>query len=91
MTNVIVARKRNIQVSANATSGIIDTSVPVVLKNNPVLNSSGGATRLDGLTDVVATTETDGATLVYDAGSDKYIVKKLDLADVTGDLDGGEF
>lgn len=91
MTNVIVARKRNIQVSANATAGIIDTSVPVVLKNNPVLNSGGGATRLDGLVDVVATTETDGATLVYDAGSDKYIVKKLDLADVTGDLDGGEF
>jgi hypothetical protein len=92
MTNVIVARKRTIQVSTNATAGIIDTSVPVILKNNPVLNAGGsGVDRLDALTDVVANTETDGATLVYDAGSDKYIVKKLDLADVTGDLDGGEF
>jgi hypothetical protein len=90
MTNVVVARKRTIQVSANATAGIIDTTVPVTIKNNPVL-SSGGTTRLDKLTDVVANNETSGATLVYDASTDKYIVQKLDISNVTGDLDGGTF
>ena len=88
MTNVVVARKRTVQVSANGTAGILDTSVPVTLKNNPSLNSTG---RLDRLTDVVANVEVNGATLVYEASTDKYIVKKLDLSDVTGDLDGGTF
>lgn len=90
MTNVVVARKRTIQVAANATAGIIDTTVPVTLKNNPVL-SSGGVSRLDNLVDVVANNESNGATLVYDASTDKYIVKQLDLSDITGALDGGTF
>jgi len=88
--NVIVARRRDIQISANATSGIIDTSSPVTLKPVPTI-ASGGVDRLDHLKDVSANTETDGATLVYDSGSDKYVVKKLDLADVVGVLDGGDF
>jgi len=89
MTNVVVARKRNVQVSANATAGIIDTSVPVTIKNNPVISS--GISRLDKLTDVVANNESNGATLVYDASTDKYIVQKLDISNVIGDLDGGTF
>lgn len=89
MVNVVVSRKRTIQISANATAGIIDTSTPVVLKNNPV--SIGGVTRLDKLTDVSANTEIDGATLVYNAANDTYVVQKLDISDVTGDLDGGTF
>lgn len=88
MTNVVVARKRTVQVSANGTAGILDTSVPVTLKNNPSLSATG---RLDRLTDVVANNEISGATLVYDAITDKYFVQKLDLSDVTGDLDGGTF
>jgi hypothetical protein len=88
MTNVVVSRKRTVQISANSTAGIIDTSTPVVLKNSPI---SSAATRLDGLTDVVANNETNGATLVYDASNDKYVVQKLDLSNVTGDLDGGTF
>ena len=43
------------------------------------------------LKDVVATGETNGAVPVYDANTDKYVVKKLDLGDVTGNLDGGTF
>jgi hypothetical protein len=43
------------------------------------------------LNDVDATGEVSGATLVYDAGNDKYIVQKLDLTNVTGNLDGGTF
>lgn len=89
MTNVVVARKRTIQVSANGTAGILDTTVPITLKNNPVISS--GANRLDKLNDVVANAEVNGATLVYQSNTDTYIVKKLDLSDVTGDLDGGTF
>lgn len=88
MTNVVVSRKRTVHISANATAGVIDTSSPVVLKNNPVM---GAASRLDRLTDVVANNEIDGATLVYDASTDTYVVQKLDLSNVTGDLDGGTF
>lgn len=89
MVNVVVSRKRTIQISANATAGIIDTSSPVVLKNNPVI--AGGTTRLDKLTDVSANTEVNGATLVYNAANDTYVVQKLDISNVTGDLDGGTF
>ena len=88
MTNVVVSRKRTIQVSANATAGIIDTTTPVTLKNTGI---SSNITRLDALNDVDATGEVSGATLVYDAGNDKYIVQKLDLTNDTGNLDGGTF
>lgn len=91
VTNVVVGRKRNIRVSANGTSGILDSTVPVTLKNTPTI-SSGGIDRLDHLKDVSAIGETTGAVPVYDSVTDKYIVKKLDLGtDVVGDLDGGSF
>jgi hypothetical protein len=89
MVNVVVGRKRTVQISTNATAGIIDTTTPVVLKNNPILG--GGVSRLDRLTDVAANTEVNGATLVYNAANDTYVVQKLDLSNVTGDLDGGTF
>lgn len=93
MVNVVVGRKRNVRVSTNATAGVIDTTVPVTLKTVPYggTTTAGGAGRLDKLQDVVANTETEGATLVYQANTDTYIVKKLDLSNVTGDLDGGTF
>ena len=87
--NVLVARKRSVQVSANATAGVIDTSTPVTLKPIPSINA--GVDRLDKLVDVIANNESNGATLVYDSTNDKYVVKQLDLADVTGSLDGGSF
>ena len=90
MVNVVVGRKRTVQISTNATAGIIDTTTPVVLKNNPVLGG-GGVTRLDKLVDVAANNEVNGATLVYNAANDTYVVQKLDLSNVTGDLDGGTF
>jgi hypothetical protein len=91
MVNVIVGKKRNVKISANGTGGIINTTVPVTLKNTPVLSSQGAVPRLDHLPDVNASQETDGATLVYSANNDTYYVKKLDLSEVTGGLDGGEF
>jgi hypothetical protein len=87
MVNVVVAKKRTVQVSSNATAGIIDSTVPVTLKNFQI----GGATRLDKLVDVDASAETDKATLVYDTVSDKYIVKQLEFSEIVGTLDGGEF
>jgi|LakMenE18May11ns_1017448.scaffolds.fasta_scaffold9940540_3 hypothetical protein len=92
MVNVIVGRKRDIRISANATGGIIDTTVPVTIKNTPTLGNIGSAQRLDRLQDVSATNEITGAVPVYDSSLDKYIVKKVDLgSDVVGDLDGGNF
>jgi len=89
--NVVVGRKRDIQVSANATAGIVSTNRnPVTLKNVPTV-TVGGLNRLDALNDVVSTGETSGAVPVYDAATDKYVVQKLDLSNVIGDLDGGTF
>ena len=84
MTNVVVVTKRNINV--NTASTVIDSNNPVTLKNFPTIVS-----RIDRLSDVDASTEANGATLVYDSTNDKYVVKKLDLSEVTGNLDGGEF
>lgn len=90
MTNIVLAKKKVINISVNATAGIINTTNPVTLKNTPSLLSEP-ATRLDKLLDVYANNEIDGATLVYDSGSDKYKVEKLSLDNVIGALDGGDF
>lgn len=47
--------------------------------------------RLDQLTDVNASGETDRATLVYDAATDQYVTEKLNFEDVDGPVDGGQF
>jgi hypothetical protein len=83
MVNVVIAQNRNIQVTANTQGTTLSTtSNPVTLKNETSLSSD--ITRLDSLQDVVATSETNNSTLVYDETTDKYIVKQLDL-------DGGNF
>ena len=91
MVNVIVARKRNISVSTNATAGVIDTGTPVTLKSGGV----GGVTRLDQLSDVDATTEVNNGVLTYDGTRDKYIIKTITFEEISGeyggDLDGGNF
>jgi len=84
MVNVVIAQTRNIQVTANTQGTTLTTTPnPVTLKNETALSSSA-ITRLDSLQDVVATSETNNSTLVYDETTDKYIVKQLDL-------DGGNF
>ena len=83
MVNVVIAQTRNIQVTANTQGTTLTTTPnPVTLKNETSLSSA--ITRLDSLQDVVATSETNNSTLVYDETIDKYIVKQLDL-------DGGNF
>lgn len=88
MVNVVVSRKRNIQISSN-TVGVIDTTVPVTLKNVPTLVN--GVDTIDELNDVNLSQRNDGSTLVYDQPSDTYVVKHLDFVDIAGDLDGGTF
>jgi len=88
--NVLVAKKRAVHVSTNATAGVIDTTVPVTIKTIPVLMSGNNST-LESLSDVVAVNETTGDTLVYDSSSKTWIAKKLDISNVTGNIDGGTF
>lgn len=86
MTNVVVVKKRTLNV--NAASSVLDSHNPVTLKNYPPIT---GANRIDRMLDVDTSSEANGATLVYDSSNDRYIVKQLDLSEVTGVLDGGEF
>lgn len=48
-------------------------------------------TRLDQLTDVNASSEVNGGTLIYNADTDKYNVEKLDFGDIDGPIDAGTF
>jgi hypothetical protein len=89
MVNVVVSRKRNVKVSTNATAGVIDTTIPVTLKNTPIISS--GLDTIDELRDVGLSQRTDGSTLIYDNTTDTYQVKHLDFGNIDGDLDGGVF
>lgn len=82
MVNVVITRPKVINVTANTVGNIIQPAAPITLKNDTTLSSA--IRRLDGLEDVVATSESNNATLVYDSSNDKYIVKQLDV-------DGGNF
>ena len=79
-----------IKVSVNASSGVITSTNPVTVKN---ITTTGTLSygRLDQLTDVYAANEIDKATLVYDASTDKYIVKQIEFTEIDGPLDGGTF
>jgi len=92
MVNVVVSRQRFVNVSTHGTGGIIDTTVPVTLKNVPtIISGGGGATTIDQLTDVNLAQRTDGSTLIYDQPTNTYIVKEMDYAEVKGNVDGGTF
>jgi len=45
----------------------------------------GGSSTLEGLSDVISTNKANNHTLVYDAASEKYVVKELPV------LNGGTF
>lgn len=66
-------------------TGKIESTTPVTIQTNTSKN------RLDQLTDVVEQNPQEGATLVYDAETDKYVVKSLTIDDIGGNLDGGTF
>jgi hypothetical protein len=90
--NVVVVQKRKIQVTANATAGIIDSNNPVTLKNNPYLYAVGhGVDKFVHLLDVDAANRVEGDTVVFQANDNLFVVKPLDMINITGKLDGGTF
>jgi len=85
MVNVVVGRKRTINVSGEQTGQLISPKA-ITLKNDLGLTSvTSSANRLDHLADVSEPNNpSDGSTLVYDSGTDTYFVRQMDL-------DGGDF
>jgi len=77
--NVVVAQKRPIQISTNATSTAIVSNNPVNLKPdaNFTVISGGGVNELDQLLDVDISLEQDGSVLQYNATANNYQVKPL--------------
>jgi hypothetical protein len=89
MVNIVVSSKKSIRVTANTSGEVIQTSTPVTLKNTTTLSN---ATRLDKLADVLEpASPEDGSTLIYNAATDTYEVKKINLGEVEGNLNGGTF
>lgn len=62
----------------------VNTADSQITTNNPVTLQTTKANRLDQMVDVIEEDLVDGATLVYRASDDKYILK-------TPDVDGGSF
>lgn len=56
-----------------------------VVRTVALVGNAGGSQTLEGLTDVVSTGKANNHTLVYDAVSEKYVVKELSA------LNGGTF
>lgn len=76
----------NTVVRVNNNNGSLNSTAPVVLKNQ--------ITQLRSIEDIADVTEinvTDGATLVYNAALDKYEVKLIDYTQQEINLDGGSF
>jgi len=83
--NVVVAQKKPIQVSTNATASAIVTNNPVTLKPDTNFTVENvGVQELDQLIDVDITLEQDGSVLQYNAANNNYQVKPLVV-------DGGVF
>lgn len=79
MSNIIAVIKRKSVMQS-------DTNPPVVLKNNiPGINQN----YLHNLLDVVERNPQEGDTLVYNATTDKYEVKPVNIS--VADIDGGTF
>ena len=79
MSNIIAVIKRKSVMQS-------DTNPPVVLKNNiPGINQN----YLHNLLDVVESNPKEGDTLVYNATTDKYEVKPVNVS--VADIDGGTF
>jgi hypothetical protein len=92
MISVKVPRvKKAIKVTVEvANTGQLISTNPIAVTSLP----QSVTRRLDRLTDVDALNELEGGVPRYDAGTDKYIVEKLDISDLIGTIgkiDAGEF
>ena len=88
VTATIKRRSPTIGVKINNSTGVIQTTTPVTIQTNI---TPPAISRLDSLTDVVEESPQSGDTLVYDSITDTYVVTRLNLQNVIGDLDGGTF
>lgn len=85
ITAVLSNPSPRVVVKQTGVGGAIQTNTPVTLRNTAVI------TRLDQCLDVDASSEQDGSILVYEAATDKYKVKQLNLPELNASLDGGTF
>ena len=76
----------NTVVRVNNNNGSLNSTAPVVLKNQITQLRS-----IEDIVDVVETNVANGATLVYNAALDKYEVKLIDYTQQEINLDGGSF
>ena len=76
----------NTVIRINNNNGSLNSSSPVVLKNQITQLRS-----IEDIGDVSEVEVVDGATLVYNAALDKYEVEPLDLTTLIAELDGGTF
>lgn len=85
---VTLAKTSTQKVTVTNTGGTIQSSTPVTLKNQ--INEIHS---IQDIQDVSSLDVATGSTLVYNSQTDKYEIRKLQLADF-GDsinLDGGSF
>lgn len=88
VTATITRTRPTVSVKVNQ-DGMIRSSAPVTIKSSIEARTN----RLDSLEDVVEVSGSvaNGQTLVYNSDLDKYVVKAIDLGEVSGTLDGGTF
>lgn len=82
-----ISVKKSPTISVRVNNGVVQAYDPITLRTNITPNT----TRLDALTDVLETNKVTGAVLVYDSGSDKYLLEKLSIDNIDGAIDGGLF
>jgi hypothetical protein len=78
---------RSSQIISVNTSAQSLSTVPGVTLRNQVRDINS----LEEIQDVITTAQADGSVLQYNATTDKYEVKALDIEDLGLGLDGGTF
>lgn len=73
-------------ISVNTSAQSLST-VPGVTLRNQIRDINS----LEEIQDVITTAQADGSVLQYNAATDKYEVKALDIEDLGLGLDGGTF
>jgi len=78
---------RSSQIISVNTSAQSLSTVPGVTLRNQIRDINS----LEEIQDVITTAQADGSVLQYNAATDKYEVKALDIEDLGLGLDGGTF
>ena len=92
MVKVVPRSKRKavkVRVQTDDTGQLINTR-PIAVQSLPIVTETTGG-RLDLLGDVDASGEVEGGVPRYDAQTDEYKVEKLEISDLVGPVDGGEY